>query len=117
MASTIFCCGVFYERFARGGLGSLGIGASTNVYYQGAYLIDIEARTATIVERQSRGQVVAIPLCLTSVYDVAQFLVAALGINLQHWPAEFTMQGDRRTVVEVLQLAELEKGGKFIYRY
>ncbi|KAE9375496.1 isoflavone reductase family protein-like protein [Stipitochalara longipes BDJ] len=111
MASTIFICGVFYERFARGGLGSLGIGASTNVYYQGSYLMDVEASTAEIVERQSGGQPVPINLCLTSVYDVAQFLVAALEISLQNWPAEFRMQGDRRTVAEVLQWAESVKGG------
>ena len=112
MASTLFICGVFYERFARGGLGSLGIGASTNVYYQGSYLMDVEASTAEIVERQSGGQPVAISLCLTSVYDVAQFLVAALDIRLENWPAEFRMQGDRRTVAEVLQWAESVKGGE-----
>ena len=33
MDYTVFTCGVFYERFAREGLGSLGIGASSNVYY------------------------------------------------------------------------------------
>jgi len=111
MPSTIFCCGVFYERFARGGLGSLGIGTSTNVYYQGSYLMDVEASTAEIVERQSGGQAAAISLCLTSVYDVAQFLVAALDLGVQNWPAEFRMQGDRRTVAEVLQWAESVKGG------
>lgn len=111
MASTLFICGVFYERFARGGLASLGIGASTNVFHQGSYLMDVEASTAEIVERQSGGQPVAISLCLTSVYDVAQFLVAALDIRLQNWPAEFRMQGDRRTVAEVLQWAESVKGG------
>jgi hypothetical protein len=112
MASTLFICGVFYERFARGGLGSLGIGASTNLYYQGSYLMNVEASTAEIVERQSGGQPVAISLCLTSVYDVAQFLVAALDIRLENWPAEFRMQGDRRTVAEVLQWAESVKGGE-----
>ncbi|PMD65851.1 isoflavone reductase family protein-like protein [Hyaloscypha bicolor E] len=111
MASTIFICGVFYERFARGGLGSLGIGTSTNVYYQGSYLMDVEASTAEIVERQSGGQAVPIFLCLTSVYDVVQFLVAALDIPLQNWPAEFKMRGDRRSVAEVVLYAESVKGG------
>jgi hypothetical protein len=111
MSSTIFICGVFYERFARGGLGSLGIGASTNVFYQGSYLMDVESCTAEIVERQNGGQPTAIYICLTSVYDVAQFLVAALDIPLSSWPTEFKMQGDRRTVAEILQLAESIKGG------
>lgn len=39
MRFTIVSCGVFYERFARGGLASVGIGASTGVYYQGSYLM------------------------------------------------------------------------------
>jgi len=112
MASTIFICGVFYERFARGGLGSLGIGTSTNVYYQGSYLMDVEASTAEIVERQSGGQAVPIFLCLTSVYDVARFLVAALDIPLQSWPAEFKMHGDRRSVADVILYAESVKGGE-----
>lgn len=78
--------------------------------------MDVEASTAEIVERQSGGHAVAISLCMTSVYDVAQFLAAALDINLQDWPAEFRMQGDRRTVAEVLQWAESVKGGKFAQR-
>jgi hypothetical protein len=74
--------------------------------------MNVEASTAEIVERQTGGQPVAIYLCLTSVYDVAQFLVAALDIRLQNWPAEFRMQGDQLTVAEVLQWAESVRGGE-----
>jgi hypothetical protein len=110
MVSTIFTCGVFYERFARGGLRSLGIGASSNVYFQGSYLMDVELSTAEVVEQDTHGR--PINVSLTSVYDVARFLVAALDLDIQTWPNEFRMQGDRRTVAEIIQWAESVKGGK-----
>jgi len=110
MPFTIFSCGVFYERFARGGLASIGIGASTGVHYQGTYLMDIEHSTAEVVERNTVGQ--PIYICLTSVADLARFLVAALDLEPANWPAEFRMSGDRRTVSEVLQWAEAVKGGE-----
>ncbi|KAE9374643.1 isoflavone reductase family protein-like protein [Stipitochalara longipes BDJ] len=109
MACTVFCCGVFYERFARGGLISLGIGTSTGVSVQGSYLMDIEASTAEVVEEDREGN--PIHLNLTSMYDVARFLVAALDLSLDSWPQEFRMSGERRTVGEVLQWAEAVKGG------
>ena len=110
MRFTIFSCGVFYERFARGGLASLGIGASTGVYYQGSYLMDIEYSTAEVVEETASGQ--AIYLCLTSVHDVARFLVAALDLDPNNWPSEFRMCGDRMTVADVVRWGEYIKGGK-----
>jgi hypothetical protein len=112
MRSTIFSCGVFYERFARGGLAAMGIGFSTGVSYQGSYLMDIGAGTAEIVERTHSGQPTTISMI--SVNDVGRFLVAAIGLDLQTWPGEFRMQGDRRTVTEILQWAEAVKGGKII---
>jgi len=48
-------CGVLFERFARGGLASVGIGGSTGANYQGAYLMDIEHSTAEIIERTTAG--------------------------------------------------------------
>lgn len=109
MRSTIFSCGVFYERFARGGLASLGIGASTGVYYQGTYLMDIENGTAEVVERDSAGN--SIYVSMTSVYDVGRFLVAAIELGLRHWPSAFRMAGDRRTISEILNWAETIRGG------
>lgn len=109
MKYTVFSCGVFYERFARGGLASLGIGASSGVYYQGTYIMDIEFGTATIVERNGQP----IYICLTSVHDLARFLVAALDdLELHGWPSEFRMYGDRMTMAEVLQWGEFVRGGK-----
>ena len=87
----------------------MGIGASTNVAYQGTFLMDVEMSTAEVVERHSNGH--DIHVCLTSVNDVARFVVAALALNPNSWPAEFRMRGERRTVREVLHWAEVVRGG------
>jgi hypothetical protein len=110
MRSTIFCCGVFYERFAPGGLACMNIGASTGVYYQGTYLMDIERGTAEIVEHHASGQ--PIYISMISVHDVGRFLAAAIELGPRDWPGEFRMAGDRRTVSEILSWAETVRGGK-----
>jgi hypothetical protein len=110
MRSTVFSCGVLYERFARGGLASVGIGSGSVAQQQGAYLMDVEHSTAEIVERHASGQ--PIYLCMTSVNDVAKFVVAALDLDPHTWLGEFRMYGDRRTVAEVVRWAEAVKGGE-----
>jgi hypothetical protein len=110
MRSTIFSCGVFYERFARGGLAGMNIGFSTGVAYPGSYLMNIASNTAEIVERTHSGQPVYI--CMISVADVGRFMVAALELGVANWPAEFRMQGERMTVSNVLRYAEAVKGGE-----
>ncbi|KAF7883444.1 uncharacterized protein EAF02_005364 [Botrytis sinoallii] len=100
MQYTVFGCGVFYERFAPGGLASMGISTSTALGYQGSYLMNMETNTAEIVEYNTMGQ--AISVSMTSVNDVARFLAAAL------------MQGDRKTVTEIVQYAEAIKGQQFV---
>lgn len=110
MRFTLFTCGVFYERFARGGLASINVGASTNgANYQGAYLMDVGQSTAEIVERNMAGR--PIHVCLTSANDVARFLVAAIELGPENWPGELRMSGDRLTVSEIVQWAEAVKGG------
>lgn len=109
MRSTVFTCGVFYERFARGGLASMGIGASTGVYYQGTYLMDIGQGTAEVTERNTSGH--SIHISMISVNDVGRFLAAAIELGLRDWPSEFRMAGDRQTVAEILSWAETVRGG------
>lgn len=117
MRSTVFACGIFYERFARGGLASMGIGASTGVYFQGSYLMDISEGTAEIVERNTAGN--PIYVSMISVNDVGRFLAAAVELGPRDWPSEFRMAGDRRTVSEILNWAETVRGGnrpEFLFR-
>lgn len=110
MRSTVFTCGVFYERFARGGLASMGIGASTGVYYQGTYLMDVGQGTAELTERNASGH--SIYVSMISANDVGRFLAAAIELGLRDWPGEFRMAGDRRTVTEILSWAEAVRGGE-----
>ena len=72
--------------------------------------MDVERRTAEIVEFHTSGQ--PIHLCLTSVEDLGRFMVAAIALNPDNWPGEFRMQGDRLTVTQVIQSAESVTGGK-----
>ena len=107
MLFTTFTCGVFYERFARGGLASKGIGLGTGLEQQGAFLLDVERNTGEVIEQNASGQPVY--LCLTSVVDVARFVVAAIGLGINTWPAEFRMRGDRKTVTQIIEYAETIK--------
>ncbi|KAF4345503.1 isoflavone reductase family [Fusarium beomiforme] len=93
MKWTVFSCGIFMERFLPQGLGSLAIGYGSNLANAGSYLLDMSAYTAEYVEKNARGHTVRV--CMTSVYDVAQFIVAAIDLGPANWPREFTMRGDR----------------------
>ncbi|KAJ8062416.1 hypothetical protein OCU04_008957 [Sclerotinia nivalis] len=111
MQYTVLGCGVLYERFARGGLASMGISTSTALGYPGSFLMNMETNTAEIVEYNNTGQPVSVSM--TSVYDVARFVAAALDLDQRMWPTEFRMQGDRKTVMEIVQYAEAVKGQPF----
>lgn len=110
MQYTVFDCGVFYERFAQGGLASLDIGASAGLGGEGTYLMNMTTNTAEIIEYNSAGQ--PIWVSMTSVEDVARFVVAALALDPRTWPIEFRMQGDKKTVTEILRYVEVVKGRK-----
>ncbi|TVY19704.1 Oxidoreductase swnR [Lachnellula arida] len=110
MRFTIFSCGVFYERFANGGMAALDMGASTGIQNEGSYMMNARLGTAEVVECNTSGQPVYV--CLTSVYDVGRFVIAALDLGLQTWPGEFRMSGERRTVTEILQWAAAVRGSK-----
>ncbi|PNY25798.1 Uncharacterized protein TCAP_04278 [Tolypocladium capitatum] len=100
MKYTIFSCGVFMERFHPCGLGYLNIGIGSGISSAGEYLVDVNSATAEYAERDSKGRTVRI--CLSSVYDVVRFLVAAIDLGTEKWPSEFTMRGDRMTLRELV---------------
>ncbi|KAK2758971.1 hypothetical protein FQN54_003069 [Arachnomyces sp. PD_36] len=107
MEYTCFVCGIFYERFAPGGMASLQLGHGTNISGEGDYVMDIRKRKAHVPFYSNAGQVVR--TCMTSAEDVARFVVAAL--ELPQWPTEFRMRGDRMSVSEIVQVAEAMTGG------
>ncbi|KAK8920809.1 hypothetical protein VCV18_008114 [Metarhizium anisopliae] len=100
MKYTVFACGIFMERFHPYGLGYLNIGYGSGVSAVGDYLLDINHATAEYAAENSKGHTVRV--CLTSVYDVVRFIVAAIDLGPRNWPHEFTMRGDRMSVRDVV---------------
>lgn len=106
MSHTIFVCGVFYERFAPGGMASKQLGKGTYADSEGDYVMDVRDLTAEFPHKNSSGQLVHI--CMTSAQDVAKYIVAAL--EIPEWPTEIRMKGDRMSVRDVVRVAEQMRG-------
>jgi uncharacterized protein YbjT (DUF2867 family) len=98
---TVFSCGIFMERFGPGGLQTYQIGAGCGIQGPDDYLINIQEARAEIIPTNSTGRPARVSL--TSVYDVAQFVTAALELGLDNWPREFRMRGDSMTVQELVE--------------
>lgn len=112
MNFTVFSCGVLYERLAPGGLASFNIGAGQTLAGQGDYLTDIGSGTAEIVETNSQGGRVLVSM--TSVYDVARFVAAAVEIGPERWPRELRMRGDQLSVRDIVGTAINVRGGESV---
>lgn len=107
---TVFSCGLFMERFAPGGLQSYGIGAGSRVQTPDDYLVNVgEARAVILPTTAAGGQA---RLSLTSVYDVAQFITAAIELGTRDWPTEFRMRGETMTVQQLVDTCSEVRGGK-----
>ncbi|KAI1434195.1 hypothetical protein GGR50DRAFT_695354 [Xylaria sp. CBS 124048] len=102
MRYTVFSCGVFYERFAPGGLQTYDMGATCRLSIQGSFLVDFACDMAEIPATNSHGN--AIQITLTSAVDVARFVAAAVELGIENWPAEFTMRGARITPQRIAEL-------------
>ncbi|KAK0635169.1 hypothetical protein B0T17DRAFT_465992, partial [Bombardia bombarda] len=111
MRFTVFSCGIFMERFAPGGMQTLGIGGSSGVQSPYDYLVNIQTGEAEIVETNASGRPAHV--ALTSVYDVAAFIAAAVEMGPAHWPREFRMRGDYLSVSEVIMACEQIRGVPF----
>lgn len=106
MHSTSFVCGILYDRFAPGGMAAAGVGLGSGIAAEGDYVMDIRNLKAQIPRFNATGQPVRI--CMTSAQDVGRFVVAA--IDLDEWPSELRMRGERMTVLEVVAVAEQMRG-------
>ncbi|KAJ8118751.1 hypothetical protein ONZ43_g3932 [Nemania bipapillata] len=95
MKYTVFSCGIFYERFAPGGLRAYNMGATDRIPNQGDYLIDVGAGTAELPATNAQGR--PIMVTLTSATDVARFVAAAIELGIDNWPREYKMRGARIT--------------------
>jgi nucleoside-diphosphate-sugar epimerase len=108
MRFAVFTCGVFYERFAPGGMRAYQIGLRSAIGGEGEYIMDIRNGKAMIPYFNSDGQPVYV--CMTSARDMARFLVASL--ELSSWPRELRLRGDRMTVSEIVSVGEALRGEK-----
>lgn len=101
--STVFICGVFYERFQPGGLPQSLIALNTGYHGEGTYILDC-ARMSAELPALGLGNRPNVTICMTSVRDVANFVTKAL--SLPTWPAELHMVGERITVHNLAILVE-----------
>lgn len=110
MGFTVFSCGVLYERLAPGGLAAFNIGVGQTLAGQGDYLADVGNATAEIVESNAQGGRVLVSM--TSVYDVARFVAAAVEIGPERWPRELRMRGDQLSIRDIVGTAINVRGGE-----
>ncbi|KAI5793171.1 hypothetical protein EDC01DRAFT_88042 [Geopyxis carbonaria] len=115
--STIFVCGLFYERFAPGGLKGSGICASEGFMKNEAdYLLNYRNATIPALPMSSKtkkdnGDQHEVIACFTAAKDVGKFVAKALG--MEKWPAQLRCYGERMRLLDVIEIAEKVKGKKF----
>ncbi|KAI9803092.1 MAG: hypothetical protein M1833_001162 [Piccolia ochrophora] len=109
MESTVFVCGIFYERFLPNGMYSQGLGVGSGLGGEGDYLMNVRTHQAQIPHDNSTN--LPVSLCMTSAQDVARFIVRAL--DFPQWAEELRMCGDRLSVLDLVAQAEHVKGQPF----
>lgn len=106
MVSAIFSCGIFYERFAPGGMQQSQLGLNSHIAGEGEYLLNFRRCRAEVPYFSIAGPPVYV--CMTSAQDVARAVVASL--DLASWPKVFQLRGDRLTVEHIVSIAEHIRG-------
>jgi len=109
--STVFVCGILYERFAVGGLASLRIGLGSGCGNEGDYILDARNMTAEAPAYNPSGGYTTISM--TSAQDVARFVVRAL--DMAQWPAELTMAGERIMISSLIETVKQCRGRDFTH--
>jgi hypothetical protein len=102
----VFVCGILYERFSVNGMMSQRIGMNSGYGNEGDYIVDARHMTTEAPVYDAAGNLAY--LCLTSAYDVGQFVVAAL--DMAHWPAEMSMYGERMSVNALVEAIKTYRG-------
>lgn len=106
MRFCVFTCGIFYERFAPGGLGHSQLGTSSGLGSEGSYLMDYRRQTARLPPNNADGH--SARVSMISVKDLAHYIVASFALS--SWPREFRVRGDRMSVRELVAVAESVRG-------
>ncbi|ORY14420.1 hypothetical protein BCR34DRAFT_232429 [Clohesyomyces aquaticus] len=107
--STVFVCGILYERFSVNGMRSQRIGTNTGYGNEGDYILDARNMTAEAPVYDAVGNLAY--LCMTSAYDVGKYVVRAL--DMAQWPAELSMCGERTSVNQLIDTVRQCRGRMF----
>lgn len=97
--STVFVCGIFYERFQPGGLNQARIRGIPGIGGEGDFILDCRSFTAQVLTYDSNDSA-DVTICMTALQDVARFVTRAL--DLPFWPSELRMCGERIRVRDLV---------------
>jgi hypothetical protein len=111
MGYTVFSCGILMETFHPSGLGHFNMGANFHhgVTVPGDYLLNINTATAIYTNKNASGH--RVHVCLTSAYDLARFIVAALDLGPNNWPKEYKLRGERLSVDQLVSTCSQLRNG------
>lgn len=109
--TTTVVCGIFYERFAPGGLASAHI-SSPGLNGEGDYIMNCRNMSAEVPAFTAENRETMI--CISAIQDVARLVTRAL--DMRSWPAELRMYGHRISVRELVAEVERLQGISFVAR-
>lgn len=105
--STVFVCGILYERFQPGGLRQSRIGLTSGLSGEGDYIMNCRTMVAEVPCYDANNDP-NVTICLTAAQDVGRFVTKAL--DLPRWPPELRMCGQRMAVKDLVSLVQRLKG-------
>jgi hypothetical protein len=105
--STVFVCGVLFERFGPGGLAAHRLGLNTELSNEGAYIINCRAMTAEAPAYNANNQP-GVYVCMIAAQDAARLIARSVDFN--RWPREMTMATERMSVNEITDAAVRVRG-------
>lgn len=104
--STVFVCGILYERFSVGGMKAHRIGVNSGYGNEGDYIVNARSMKAEAPIYDAANNLSFV--CMTSAYDVARFVVRAL--DMAQWPSEMSMCGERMSVNALVEAIKAYRG-------
>lgn len=109
MQYCVFVCGIFYERFAPGGMIGSNIGRGSGISGEGDYVLNTRHMKAHI-PHGADGR--SATVCITSAQDVGRFVAASVG--MPQWPSELRMCGERINLSDLVRVAEVMRGNVLV---
>ena len=105
--STVFICGVLFERFGPGGLAAHRLGMNSHLSNEGDFVINCRNMTAEAPVYDVDHQL-KVYVCMTAAQDVARYVARA--VDFQRWPRELAMATERMTVNELTDMVVKIRG-------